>query len=65
MSIYIETHILIKILVGILVLLITTIVFLLRFRKKRTHQEHIPGVKEMAKTTFFWSDYYRRKIHNK
>jgi len=62
MSLYIDRYSLIFILLGILVGLITIIMILLKFKKKRKLQENIPGVEEMAKTTFFWSDYHRGKI---
>jgi len=62
MSIYIETQSLIYILLGLFVLLITTVTILLRIKKKKKLQESIPGVEEMAKTTFFWADYHRGKI---
>lgn len=62
MSFTIETQSLIFILVGLLVLLITVIALLLRKKKKNKIQESIPGVEEMAKTTFFWSEYHRGKI---
>lgn len=62
MSIYIETQTLIFILIGLLVLLIATIAILLKIKKKNKIQENIPGVEEMAKTTFFWADYHRGKI---
>ncbi|MBT3949943.1 MAG: hypothetical protein HOJ19_10550 [Candidatus Marinimicrobia bacterium] len=50
------------ILVGMLILLIAAIALLLRFKKSKTPQESIPGVEEMAKTTFFWANYHRGKI---
>ncbi|MBC8376487.1 MAG: LPXTG cell wall anchor domain-containing protein [FCB group bacterium] len=62
MSIYIETQTLIYILLGLLVLLTVVIAALLRFKKKDKLQENIPGVEEMAKTTFFWAEYHRGKI---
>lgn len=62
MSIYIETRTLIHILLGLLVLLTTVITILLKFKNKKNTQESIPGVEEMAKTTFFWSDYHRGRI---
>ncbi|MBT4033895.1 MAG: LPXTG cell wall anchor domain-containing protein [Candidatus Marinimicrobia bacterium] len=62
MSIYIETQSLIYILLGLFVLLITAVTILLRIKKKKKLQESIPGVEEMAKTTFFWADYHRGKI---
>jgi len=62
MSLYIDRYSLIFILLGILVGLITIIMILLKFKQKRKLQESIPGVEEMAKTTFFWSDYHRGKI---
>ncbi len=64
MSIYIETQTLIFILIGLLVLLTAVITILLKIKKKKKVQESIPGVEEMAKTTFFWSDYHRGKIGN-
>ncbi|NQV41434.1 MAG: hypothetical protein HQ506_03685 [Candidatus Marinimicrobia bacterium] len=64
MSIYIETHSLISILVGLLVLLIIAISILLRIKKKSKVQESIPGVEEMAKTTFFWSAYHRGRMRD-
>ncbi len=62
MSIYISKYTLILILFGILIFLIAAISVLLRMKKKKQVEEHIPGVEEMAKTTFFWSDYHRGKI---
>ncbi|MBC8191315.1 MAG: hypothetical protein ISR87_02175 [Candidatus Marinimicrobia bacterium] len=62
MSIYIETRTLIHILLGLLVLLTTVITILLKYKNKKNTQESIPGVEEMAKTTFFWSDYHRGRI---
>jgi len=62
MSIYIETRTLIYIIFGLLVLLTTVITILLKFKNKKNTQESIPGVEEMAKTTFFWSDYHRGRI---
>jgi len=60
--IYFETKTFIMILVGMLILLIAAIALLLRFKKSKTPQESIPGVEEMAKTTFFWANYHRGKI---
>ncbi|MCF7826326.1 MAG: LPXTG cell wall anchor domain-containing protein [Candidatus Marinimicrobia bacterium] len=62
MSIYIDKYTLILILVGILLLLIAGIALLLRIKKRHQQPEPIPGVEEMAKTTFFWADYHRGKI---
>jgi len=56
---------LILILFSALALIIVAIVILLKMKKKNPAQESIPGVEEMAKTTFFWSDYHRGKIAKK
>jgi len=61
MSFYIDNYTLLNILFGVLVLLIVLVGILLRIRRKSEPQESIPGVEEMAKTTFFWSDYHRGK----
>jgi len=53
---------LILILLGILVILVVIIALALRIRRKKKIQEEIPGVEEMAKTAFFWSDYHEGKI---
>jgi len=49
------------ILIVIFVLLIITIatIVLIKFKRKPDEAEGIPGVKEMAKTLFFWADYHR------
>jgi len=62
MSFYFDRYTFVLILVGILLLLIAGITILLRNKKRRQQQEPIPGVEEMAKTTFFWADYHRGKI---
>lgn len=62
MSIDIDIYSLIIILLGTLLVLVALIIFLLKFKRNRKSQESIPGVEEMAKTTFFWSDYHRGKI---
>jgi len=64
-SIYISKYTLILILLGALALFIVVIVILLKMKKKKPAQESIPGMEEMAKTTFFWSDYHRGKIENR
>ena len=60
-GIYAERQFQITILFGIFIILVTAITLILRFRRKADIQEGIPGVEEMAKTTFFWADYHRRK----
>lgn len=62
MSLFIETLTLVYILLGLLVFLIVAVAILLSYKKKIKPQESIPGVEEMAKTTFFWADYHRGKI---
>ncbi|NQT62923.1 MAG: LPXTG cell wall anchor domain-containing protein [Candidatus Marinimicrobia bacterium] len=57
-----DTNTFIMVLVGLLILLIAAIAFLLRIKRSKTPQETIPGVEEMAKTTFFWANYHRGKI---
>ncbi|NQV50571.1 MAG: hypothetical protein HQ507_08740 [Candidatus Marinimicrobia bacterium] len=52
----------ITVLMGVLIVLIIAISLLLKFKQKPATQEGIPGVEEMAKTTFFWAAYHRKKI---
>ncbi|MBT3227733.1 MAG: LPXTG cell wall anchor domain-containing protein [Candidatus Marinimicrobia bacterium] len=62
MTINIGHQNLILILIGLFFILIALITFLLRRKKKKKLQESIPGVEEMAKTTFFWANYHRGKL---
>jgi Tfp pilus assembly protein PilV len=62
MSLNMEIYSLIIILVALLILLIGLIAILLRIKRRTKTQESIPGVEEMASTTFFWSEYHRGKI---
>lgn len=43
-------------------LLIIAITVLLKLQNRRNPQESIPGVEEMARTTFFWSEYHKGRI---
>jgi len=51
----------ITIIIGVLIVLVTAIGLLLKFKRKPQIQEGIPGVEEMAKTTFFWAEWHREK----
>ena len=57
-----EIYDLVYILLGILVILVFCLMILLRARGKSDRQTSIPGVEEMAKTTFFWSEYHRGRV---
>lgn len=62
MTLYFDRYDLILFLVGTLIVLIVLITILLKMKNRQKDQEKIPGVEEMAKTLFFWSDYHKGRI---
>ncbi|NQV15065.1 hypothetical protein HQ531_06365 [bacterium] len=61
MSAYKKKQFQITLMLSALLILVIAIIILLKFKKKQAVQEGIPGVEEMAKTTFFWADWHRGK----